>query len=148
MPARFHLRRAWLARAAGLLAAWPLGRAAAQDREALVLIGHAGLPRVDLAAVQRLYTGRAVELQGVPVVLVNLPRNTKLRERFMAEVLQQEDDRYVAYWTVRRHIGKGTPPRELPSPAEVVDFVATTPGGIGYVAQTDLRPGVSVLMRV
>lgn len=126
------------------LLALPVG---AQDREAPVLIGHAGLPRTDLLTVQRLYTGRAVEVGGVNVVVVNAWPGSKLRERFMASVMNQDDDRYVAYWTVRKHIGKGTPPRELKTAAEVIDFVQTTPGGIGYVAVGDLRAGLNVLLR-
>lgn len=130
------------------LTAWLLpAPSLAQDREAPVLIGHAALPRIDLVTAQRLYTGRAVEVGGINVVVVNAAPGSKLRERFMAGVMNQEDDRYVAYWTVRKHIGKGTPPRELKSAAEVIDFVQTTPGGIGYVAVGDLRPGLNVLLR-
>lgn len=148
MPRATLPRRVALAWFGGLMAAaWPWGQSVAQDRDAIVLIGHVGLPRVDTTLVQRLYTGRAVELQGVPVEVVHLPRGSRLRERFMADVIQQDDDRYVAYWTVRKHIGKGTPPREMGSPADVVDFVATTPGGIGYVTVGELRAGVSVLLR-
>lgn len=130
-----------------LLAAGPVQRGVAQDREAIVVIGHPGLPRIDVATVQRLYTGRTVELGGIPVSVVNLPRGSKARERFMADLMGQDDDRYVAYWTVRKHIGKGTPPRELGSVAEVADHVASHPGGIGYVTIGDLRAGMNVVLR-
>jgi hypothetical protein len=119
----------------------------AEDREAPVLIGHPTLPRIDLATAQRLYTGRAVEVGGVAVVVVNVTPGSRLRERFMAGVMNQDDDRYVAYWTVRKHVGKGTPPRELKSAAEVIDFVQATPGGLGYVAAGDLRPGLNIVLR-
>jgi hypothetical protein len=119
----------------------------AEDREGPVLIGHPTLPRIDLATAQRLYTGRAVEVGGVAVVVVNVTPGSRLRERFMAGVMNQDDDRYVAYWTVRKHVGKGTPPRELKSAAEVIDFVQATPGGLGYVAAGDLRPGLNIVLR-
>ena len=121
--------------------------ASAQDREALVLIGHASVPRVDAATAQRLYTGRAVEVGGVPVQVVNTVPGSKMRERFMASVMAMDDDKYVAYWTVRKHVGKGTPPRELKSSAEVIDFVQATPGGVGYVLASELKPGLNVLLK-
>jgi hypothetical protein len=120
---------------------------ASADRDALVLIGHASLPRIDLATAQRLYSGRAVEVAGVAVVPVNAAPSSKARERFMAGVMSQEDDKYVAYWTVRKHIGKGTPPRELKTAAEVIDFVQNTPGALGYVVAGDLKPGMNVVLR-
>ena len=58
-----------------------------QDRDAPVLIGHASLPRIDLISVQRLYTGRAVEVSGTPVTVVNAAAGSTLRERFMSEVM-------------------------------------------------------------
>jgi ABC-type phosphate transport system substrate-binding protein len=119
----------------------------ADERDALVLVGHPTVPHIDLATAQRLYTGRSVEVGGVTIVVVNAAPGSKLRERFMATVMNQEDDKYVAYWTVRKHVGKGTPPRELKSAAEVIDFVQATPGGLGYVAAGDLRPGLNIVLR-
>ena len=118
-----------------------------QDKDAPVLVGHATVPRLDATTVQRLYTGRAVEVGGVPVVVVNLPSGHPLRDRFMAAVMNQDDDKYIAYWTVRKYVGKGTPPRELKSTAEVIGFVQATPGAVGYVAASDLKPGLNVVVR-
>lgn len=53
---------------------------------------------------QRIYGGRMVELDGQP-----------LRRRFAAAVLQQCDADFIAYWTVRRYIGKGAPARTASS---------------------------------
>ena len=105
----------------------------AQDRDLPTVIGHASLPRMDLGTVQRLYTGRAVEVSGTSVTVVNAAPGSKLRERFMTDLLGQDDSKYVAYWTVRKHVGKGTPPRDLKSPAEIIEFVQNTPGAMGYV---------------
>ena len=99
--------RSLLAAACGL-AGLPAARA---TDAAVLVIGHAGLPRLDAATLQRLYTGRAVEVAGIPVTVVNAPAGSALRQRFLAQVLQQDDDQYRAYWTVRRHVGQGVPPR-------------------------------------
>jgi hypothetical protein len=127
------------------LAAAPQLRA---NTDPVVVIGHAGVPRIDVVTVQRLYTGRAIEAGDVAVQVVNLAPGHALRQRFLAGFLQTDDDRYRAYWTVRRHIGKGVPPRELPGVAEVIDFVGRTPGAVGYVDAAALKPGLNVICRL
>lgn len=112
------------------------------------LIGHPGLPSLDRIMVQRIYTGRIVELDGVRVTPVDLPPGSPLRARFLGAILDQDEGKYTGYWTVRRYVGKGTPPGILGSPAEVIDFVRKTPGAIGYVDEGDLRPGLEVLLRL
>lgn len=48
---------------------------------------------------------------------------------------------------MRRFIGKGTPPPELPSSGEIIRFVQSNPGGIGYVDAAEIRPGLNILHR-
>jgi hypothetical protein len=123
------------------------GTAASSEKPELVVIGHADLPPLDLGTVRRLYTGRAVEVDGRPVVVVNLPSGRVERQLFMRRVMQQTEDTYRAYWTVRRHIGKGVPPHELADASAVQAFVKSTPGAVGYVLSADLLPGVQVIAR-
>lgn len=112
-----------------------------------VLIAHPGMPKIDAATVARLYTGRAVEVAGQPVLVANAAPGSALRQRFLAVYLQQDEDKYRAYWTVRRHVGKGVPPPDLPSAAATIEWVLSTPGAIGCVDATDLRAGLNVVAR-
>lgn len=130
----------WLALAAGIAGS-------ADAPPALVVIAHAKLDGVDAPTLLRLYQGRAVEVNGTPVTVVNLAPGHPLRAQFLARVLNQDEERYIAYWTVRRHVGKGIPPRQFATPSEVIEFVQATPGGMGYIAVTDLRPGLNVVLR-
>jgi len=135
----------WLCATALLL----LGATAvfAADGDAIVIIGHPGLPPIDAVMVERLYTGRAIEVAGTPVTVVNATLGSASRRRFLAAWLKLDDDKYGAYWTVRRHIGKGAPPRELGTTAEIVEFVRATPGAIGYIEWGELKPGMNVIGR-
>lgn len=120
--------------------------ALAADR-AVVIVGHAAVRKLDLPTLRRIYTGKTVEVDGVRVAPVNAAPGTGLRQRFLADYLETSEDEYVAYWTVRRYVGKGTPPTELRSVAEVVDFVSRTPGAIGYLEEADVPRGMNVLLR-
>lgn len=134
-------RRAFLC-----LGALALGGPAMAD-EGVVVIGHPGLRGLDADTLRRIYAGRVVELDGQPLRPVQWPAGHPLRRRFAAALLQQSDEDFIAYWTVRRYIGKGAPPRELASVAEVVAHVLSTPGALGYIDAADLRPGHHVLLR-
>jgi ABC-type phosphate transport system substrate-binding protein len=124
------------------------GLRGAQASEATVaVIGHPGLKGIDSEGLRRIYNGRTVELDGLALRPVNLPTGQELRERFLAMVMQQSDADYLAYWTVRRYVGKGTPPPELPHTAAVIAHVLRTPGAIGYVSPAELRVGINLLLQ-
>lgn len=125
---------------------WP-GQAARAADEGFVVIGHPGIPRVDVATLQRLYTGRAIEVGNLAVTVLNAAPGNPVRDRFLAAVVGMDSERYAAYWTVRRHVGKGVPPREVRSAAELAELVLSTPGAIGYLAPAELRPGMNVVYR-
>lgn len=129
-----------------LLAAQVLAPARAAD-DGFVVIAHASVGRIDAGTLQRLYTGRAIEAGGVAVTVVNAAPGSPVRERFLAAVVGLDNERYLAYWTVRRHVGKGVPPREFRSAAELADYVQATPGAVGYIGAADLRAGMNVVYR-
>jgi len=120
--------------------------ALAADR-AVVIVGHAAVRKLDLPAPRRIYTGKTVEVDGVRVAPVNAAPGLALRQRFLADYLETAEDEYVAYWTVRRYVGKGTPPTDLRSAAEIADHVSRTPGAIGYLDEADVPRGMNVLLR-
>jgi hypothetical protein len=66
----------------------------------------------------------------------------------MEQIMAQDDEKFIAYWTVRRYIGKRSPPREFASLQEQLEFVRSTPGAVGYLAGgTDIMQGLKTLMR-
>ena len=136
-------KKAWLSILIALLAL----RHPAVAQTAVVVIGHAGIDKMDAVTVQKVFTGRVVELGGVALTPINASAGSATRLRFLQAFLNQDEDKYVAYWTVRRYIGKGVPPKELASASDVIRFVQSTPGAIGYVEQSDLVPGLNVLTR-
>jgi len=140
-------RRTFLLRTSASCAAGLLRPTSALADEGVAVIAHPSVRGLDAEAVRRVYSGRMVELDGQPLRPLQLTAGHPLRRRFCSAVLQQSDEDFIAYWTVRRYIGKGAPPRELSSPADVLTQVLATPGAIGYIDSSELRPGVPVLLR-
>jgi ABC-type phosphate transport system substrate-binding protein len=69
---------------------------------------------------------------GTAVVVVDLSSTTSTREAFSKDVLGKSVDAVMHYWQEQIFAGRGTPPKAK-SEAEVLAFVGSTDGGIGYV---------------
>jgi ABC-type phosphate transport system substrate-binding protein len=113
----------------------------------IVVIGNSNVPKIDTATVQKIYTGKYISVAGVSVTPVGAKSGTAMRNRFLQDYLNQDEEKYTAYWTVRRYIGKGAPPVELSSSAEVISYVQATPGAVGYIDEAELRQGLNVIAR-
>ena len=121
------------------------GEAGASD--GVVVIGHRNLPPLDPQTVARIYTGRMIEVGGTYVTAVNASSGSAVRNRFLQAYLKQDEGKYTGYWLVRQNIGKGASPRELPRSADVINFVNSTPGAIGYIDEAEVQPGMNVLLK-
>jgi ABC-type phosphate transport system substrate-binding protein len=134
-------------RSFGLLLALAVASVSVFATDVVVVIGHENVKHLDPRTVARIYTGRVIEVDGVSVTAINAKVGNPVRADFLRIYLNQDEDKYTAYWTVRRYIGKGASPREFGNSDDIIDFITTTPGAIGYVKESDLRPGLNVLLR-
>ncbi len=130
-----------------LLVALALIASDARATGGVVVIGDGRLAKLDPQTLEKIYTGRVIEVDGIAVIAVNASRGSSIRDRFLQAYLHQDEDKYTAYWTVRRYIGKGASPRELPTSADVINYVNSTPGAIGYIDEADVPPGVHILLK-
>lgn len=82
---------------------------------------------------------------GQVVMPVDQPEGSSLRAAFVREIHQKPSVALKAYWQQQIFAGRATPPVELPSDAEVMDYVRQHPTAIGYVSAAaqltpDLKP--------
>lgn len=137
------------ARIVVLLLLWAAcnGRVPAMAPSTLIVVANADTPALDADTLQKIYLGKVVEVGGRSIIPVNLTKGSSLRAAFMEQVLAQDDEKFTAYWTVRRYIGKGSPPREFDSPGDLLEFVRKTPGAVGYVSENpQSQQGVKTLV--
>ena len=97
------------------------------------------LTNLDARIINRIYTGRIIEIRDVSVIPVNAVRGDPVRIKFLNKYLDKDEDKYEAYWTVRRFIGKGTPPKELLTNQEILTYIINTPGAIGYIETNNIQ---------
>jgi ABC-type phosphate transport system substrate-binding protein len=115
----------------------------------VVVIGHAGLmpSTFDAPKIARIYMGKDREVDGVAITAVNAAKDSSIRNRFLKQYFNHDEDWYTGYWQVRRYSGLGAPPPDKSAGADIVNFVNSTPGAIGYIDEADVQPGMNVLLK-
>ncbi len=83
---------------------------------------------------------------GQAVIPVDQADRNKARGEFSATILDKEVPWVKSYWQKMIFSGRATPPAELSSDAEVLNFVKTYPASIGYVSDgASIPAGVKVI---
>jgi ABC-type phosphate transport system substrate-binding protein len=68
-----------------------------------------------------------------------------LHEQVVREHTQRSADQFDKYWKKLVFTGKGMLPTTVKTDAEMIDFVAKTPGAFGYVAKESVSSKVKVV---
>lgn len=142
------MRKAFRPLLAALLTCWGVALTpAAVAPRGIAVVANPETPMLDEETLQKVYLGKVVEVDGRPVIPVNLAKGMQLRQDFMEQVLSQDDDKFIAYWTVRRYIGKGSPPKEFDTIESQLEYLRSTPGAVGYVrADLAAKAGLKTLI--
>ncbi len=92
-----------------------------------------GAQTVDPGTLRNIYLKKVfVDPHGHAYIPVNLPPESRLRQAFSRAAIGMSELRLQNYWNQQYFQGV-SPPFVLGSEAAVVEFVAKTPGAIGYV---------------
>ena len=110
----------------------PLVRAQALGE--LVIIANPDVPVASLASEElaRMYLGKVSRWQNGTTVVPVMLKTGPVQEEFVEDYLSRPVHRFVTYWRQMVFTGKGVPPRSFTDQAALVEFVATTPGAVGY----------------
>lgn len=113
----------------------------------LAIIGHPGisLRGVSNDELGKVYLGQSSNLGGVSVKPVDQAEGSSTRAEFYTKVVGQNEGQLKRYWSQRMFSGKGKPPPSLADDAAVKNWVASNPGGIGYVDGGAVDGSVKVL---
>ena len=128
---------------AALLSAAPAG---AQTYRVIVNASNSTttISKDDLARVymKKLTTWKG----GGETVVVDQGPRSPVRAQFSTQVLGRDVATMKNYWQQSLFAGRGVPPIEQASDAQVLAFVSSNPNAIGYVSETAALPsGVKVL---
>lgn len=115
----------------------------------LVVIVSAKSPLASLRAdqVADIFLGQAVRFpNGAEAVAIDQRLGSPLRDEFYTRVAAKSPALVKAYWTKMIFTGRGQPPAELATSAEVRKKVAEDPSLIGYIDKAALDPSVTAIL--
>ena len=134
-----------------LLATIALGLFATHANAEVVVIVNPQNPAASLTAAQvaSLYLGNAITFpSGGPVALADHPEAAEIRGDFYQKATGRSAAQVRATWARITFTGKGTPPKELKSDADVKAFVAADPKAIGYVDASAVDGSVKAVLKL
>lgn len=125
-----------------------LSAAALAERPAFVVIVNPRTPvtRVDRKLLAEIFLRRATRWRDdTPVHPVDQGPDSPARARFSQEVLLRSVASVRSFWQQRIFSGQGLPPPELADDEEVVAYVSSHPGAVGYVSYGARVEGARVI---
>ena len=96
--------------------------------------------------VKRIFLGKSKKFSdGSQAVPINLNASNAVRSTFDDAALGKTTNQTKAYWSKLVFSGKGNPPKEVDSEAEVIDLISKNPSLIGYVDSSKVTGAVKVV---
>jgi ABC-type phosphate transport system substrate-binding protein len=135
----------WLVLLLGVLSCW--SAASAQD-VVLVVNKSVQISAIKAADLRAIFTGEKTRFadgsHAVPVTL----KGGAVHEVFLRNHLGESPDEFRAQWRKAVFTGQGAMPKTFDSESALLEYVAATPGAVGYVSRISSQDGVKLLALV
>lgn len=127
-----------------VFACWmPSSRA---DADIVVIVNPANLTAISERDIARIFLGKSLSFSnGSKVTPYYLYSESPVRTKFDSDVLNKTAPQLKAYWSKRLFSGKGVPPEEMKSAAEMKARIASDPDAIGYIRSEAVDDTVRVV---
>lgn len=102
---------------------------------------------VTLKQAKKLWLGKLKKLSGAgKISVVDQTVGNAARTEFYRKVVKKKPNQLKAYWAKVIFTGKAFPPEKLIDDAAVLEWVANTPGALGYVDSAAVNGSVKLLL--
>jgi len=120
----------------------------AQAQVAVIVNPKSSTATLSAEQVAALFLGKTGSLPGGIAQPTDLPESSPLRDQFYSKAAGKSSSQVKAIWARLAFSGKATPPKELPSSAEVKKFIAANADAIGYIEKSALDDSVKSVLVV
>lgn len=119
------------------------------QNEGYTVVANSSVPDPDISqqALRQIFLKRKTRWSdGSRVLPVDQEIERPVRSSFSEDVLGRSADAMQTYWQAQIFSGRALPPTILDDDQDVLDYVSSTAGAVGYVsARTGVPSGVKVL---
>jgi ABC-type phosphate transport system substrate-binding protein len=123
--------------------------AAAQAQVAVIVNPKSATTTMTADQVAGIFLGKTTTLpSGATAAPADQAESAAIRDQFYMKVTGKQAAQVKAAWSRLVFSGKGTPPKELGSSADVKKFVAANPDAIGYIEKSAVDGSVKAVLTV
>jgi ABC-type phosphate transport system substrate-binding protein len=91
--------------------------------------------------IREIFLGRKTRWDSGEGITFVVLKDGEVHTEFMRRIVQKTPSQFQTYWRKMVFTGKGRAPESFDSPEEMAQFVAATPGAIGYVPSSASADG-------
>ena len=118
----------------------------ASAAETSVIVNQANSDSFDEKAIKRIYLGKIKAFpSGGKITVFTLDDNAPETELFRQSALNKSNSQFKAYWSKLAFTGKGTPPTEVATSADMISTVSSDTSAIGFVDSSAVTGDVKVI---
>lgn len=122
---------------------------AASAQVAVIVNPKSSLASMTPEQVAAIFMGKSATLpSGATAQPADLPEASAARELFYSKAAGKTSAQVKATWARLTFSGKASPPKELPTAADVKKHVASNPDAIGYIEKSAVDGTVKVVLTV
>jgi ABC-type phosphate transport system substrate-binding protein len=125
----------------------PGASSAAKPAERIVVVANESV-RVDTLEVvelQRIYLSKRTRWPDDTRIVATMLKDGPVHRSFVEDILDRGLSKFATYWKQIVFTGQGVPPKSFGSEEELLDYVARTPGAIGYISTRPRAEGVHIV---
>lgn len=113
--------------------------------EVVIIVNPGNSATIDEAQITKIFLGQTKTFSGGAEAIAVDQKPGPVREEFGNSVLKKNPAQLKSLWARQIFTGGAKPPREVAGDDEVIQFVASTPGGIGYISSAKANKSVKVV---
>lgn len=114
--------------------------------EVSVIVNPANADAFDAKTIKRIYLGKIKAFSnGDKVTVLTLADDAPETEKFRENALNKSNSQFKSYWSKLAFTGKGTPPTEVSSSADMINAIKADAASIGFVDSSAVTGDVKVI---
>lgn len=123
-----------------------LGTLASAQAQVVVVGAKSPVTSLSKEQAAAIFLGKMPSLPGGGAPeLIDQPEASPLRDEFYTKVVGRSAAAAKQYWSKLAFTGKGTPPKEAGSSADVKKMVNADPNGVGYIEKSAVDASVKAV---
>lgn len=124
-----------------------LGLATVLHAQDVSFVTHPSTPADQLSAkdISDILSGNLTKWEHGAVIRLAVQTSGDIHTKTVRDYTQRTPDQFEKFWKKQVFTGKGSMPELAKSDADMIAYVARTPGAFGYVAAASVTPQVKVI---